>query len=83
MSETHVVSGRDAIDHIRRVTLKGALKMELAGMNRGSRQSAYAIIKAQYGLKGNRQRVYDQFVALIEEQRPSDTATVTIMVDPV
>lgn len=70
-SETYIVSDVRELAHITRVTLKCALELELIGMNRGSRQSAYAIIKARYGLKGNRRRVYDQFKALIEEQRPT------------
>ena len=73
MSEAHVVSGRDAIAHIRRVTLRAALTLEIVtGMNRGRRQSAYAIIKSEYGLKGNRKRVLEQFEALIEELRPPE-----------
>ena len=73
MSEVYVVSDPNAIAHLRRVTLKLALETEiLTGMNRGRRQTAYSIIKAEFKLKGNRQRVLEQFKALIEEQRPPD-----------
>tara|TARA_R110002110_G_scaffold197678_3_gene407803 strand:+ start:312 stop:557 length:246 start_codon:yes stop_codon:yes gene_type:complete len=73
MSETYIVSDPNAIAHLKRVTLKLALETEiLTGMNRGRKQTAYSIIKSQYGLKGNRQRVLKQFKALIEEQRPPD-----------
>lgn len=72
MSETYAVSDPNAIAHLRRVTLKLALEAELLGMNRGRRQTAYSIIKSEFKLKGNRQRVLEQFKALIEEQRPPD-----------
>lgn len=72
MSEIHVVSDPDAIAHIRRVTLKLALEGELLGMKRRGR-SAYSIIKSEFKLKGNRQRVLEQFKALIEELRPPET----------
>ena len=72
MSETYIVSDPNAIAHLRRVTLKLALETEIiCGMKRRG-QTAYSIIKSQYGLKGNRQRVLKQFKALIEEQRPPD-----------
>lgn len=45
--------------------LKYALKLELVGM-RHSQGSAYAAIKRRFNLKGNKQRVYDQFVKFIE-----------------
>ena len=46
-----------------RVLLKG-LKLELIGMKLSRGQSCYSIIKQEYGLKGNKQSVYDQFKAI-------------------
>jgi hypothetical protein len=43
-----------------RVLLKG-LKMELRGMRLSRGRSCYSIIKQEYGLKGTKQSVYDQF----------------------
>jgi len=68
--EAHAVSDPNAIAHLRRAALRQGLILEIHGMNRGSRQSAYSIIKKQFGLKGNRQHVLEQFTNLIEEQRP-------------
>ncbi len=48
------------------IALEKALKLELLGMKRRG-QSAYAIIKQQFGLTGNRQKVYDQFLELKNE----------------
>lgn len=45
-----------------------ALKLELIGMKRRGR-SAYIVIKEQYGLKGNKQKVYDQFEKMHNEQK--------------
>ena len=68
--EAHIAADPKAIAHLRRVTLLQALKLEIYGMNRGGRQSAYSIIKKDFKLKGNRQHVCDQFINLIEELRP-------------
>ena len=43
----------------RLLTLRSALKLELKGM-KNSRRSAYAIIKEEFGFKGNKQKVYNQ-----------------------
>ena len=53
------------IDRYRlKVLLKG-LKLEILGMKkRGS--SCYSIIKKEFGLKGNKQKVYDQLLKLEE-----------------
>ena len=48
----------------RLITLRSALKLELLGMKRRGR-SAYAIIKAEFNLKGNKQKVYDQFNKIV------------------
>jgi len=47
----------------RLLVLEKSLKLELAGMKH-SRQSAYARAKQQYGLKGNREKVYNQLLDL-------------------
>lgn len=46
---------------------KGALGLELKGLKRRG-QSAYSICKQVYGLKGTRQSVYNQMVALVEKE---------------
>ena len=54
----------EAIDRFRLRALRGALKMEIFGMKRRGR-SAYSIIKKEFGLKGNKQSVLEQFEKLI------------------
>lgn len=47
-----------------RVLLRG-LKLETLGMTkRGA--SCYSIIKQEYGLKGSKQKVYDQFKIMLD-----------------
>jgi hypothetical protein len=48
--------------------LEKALKLELLGM-KGRGRSAYAIIKSEFSIKGNRQSVYDQFKAIVADAR--------------
>lgn len=48
-----------------RVLLKG-LEAELRGMQLSRGRSCYSVIKEEYGLKGNKQKVYDQFKQLLE-----------------
>jgi hypothetical protein len=47
--------------------LKGALKLELLGMKAHRGRSAYSIIKSEFGLKGNKQKVFNQFEQLCNE----------------
>ena len=58
----------ESVDMFRMIALCGALKLELLGMkSRGP--SAYAIIKREYGLRGNRQSVFDQFKAIKDQAK--------------
>ena len=51
----------EAIEAYRqRVLLKG-LEAELRGMKLSRGRSCYSIIKEEFGLKGSKQKVYDQF----------------------
>jgi len=59
----------DNIDLFRMSILEKALKLELLGM-KGRGRSAYSVIKSEFGLKGNRQSVYDQFVAYRQSVTP-------------
>jgi len=44
---------------VRIAVLVGALKLEVAGMKRRGR-SVYAIVKDEFGLRGNKKRVLEQ-----------------------
>ena len=58
----------DNIDLFRMSVLEKALRLELLGM-RGRGRSAYSVIKSEFGLKGNRQSVYDQFKVYVSSRR--------------
>lgn len=51
-------------------TLLSALKLEIAGLKVSRGPTAYSKIKRTYGLTGSRQRVYDQFLKMVEDSRP-------------
>ena len=54
------------IEDFRVLTLRSALRMEVAGLKSGGR-SAYAIVKAEFGFKGSKQKVLDQLLQYIQE----------------
>ena len=56
------ITGKN-IDLFRMSVLEKTLKLEFLGM-KGRGKSSYSIIKSEFGLKGNRQSVYDQFKTL-------------------
>ena len=47
-----------------RVLLKG-LEAELRGMQLCRGRSCYSVIKEEYGIKGNKQKVYNQFKEIV------------------
>ncbi len=57
-------------DMFRFLSLRSALKMECVGMKRRG-QSAYSIIKEQYGFKGNKKSVLSQMEQIIKEFKES------------
>ena len=62
-----VLDTQELIQAFKLLQLKGALKLELAGMKMWTGQTASSIIKKQYGYKGSKQKVYDQFVSDLKE----------------
>lgn len=62
-----IITGKENIQAYRMKVLKGALKLELLGM-KGRGRSAYSIIKSEFGLKGNKQKVFDQFEQMLNSQ---------------
>ena len=50
---------------VRIAVLVGALKLEVAGMKRRGR-SVYAIVKDEFGLRGNKKRVLEQLQEIKE-----------------
>lgn len=60
----------EKIDMARFLMLRSALKLECLGMKRRG-QSAYAIVKAEYGFKGNKKSVLEQMEKIIKEFKES------------
>jgi hypothetical protein len=54
---------------VRLAILRGALRLEVAGMKRSRTPTAYAMVKKEFGLKGNKQSVLDQFCMLYEYKK--------------
>ena len=67
-----IIEGKENIDAYRLAVLEKALKLELIGL-KGRGRSAYSVIKSEFGLKGNKQKVYDQFVQLRQEMLNAKT----------
>ncbi len=51
------------------VTRRAALKLEILGMKRSRRPSAYMIVKQAYGITGNRVHVLEQLELLINHEK--------------
>jgi anion-transporting ArsA/GET3 family ATPase len=56
---TQVFDTPDAINTFRLLALRGALKLEILGMTKRG-QSAYSIIKQEFGFKGSKEKVLQQ-----------------------
>ena len=63
---TQVLDTPEQIAQFRLNALHKMLKLEILGMTRRG-QSAYAIIKAETGLKGSKQKVYDQLTEILKQ----------------
>ena len=61
-----VITGK-GIDLFRLNMLLGALRMELVGMRATRGFSAYATAKREFGLKGSKQKVYEQMLLIVEK----------------
>lgn len=61
-----IIDNPNHIELYRMVVQKQALKLEIYGMKTRGR-SAYSLIKEQYKLKGNKQKVLEQFTKMIED----------------
>lgn len=61
-----ILDSPEQIDMFRFLSLKSALKLECLGMSRRG-QSAYSIVKAEYGFKGNKKSVLEQMEQIVKE----------------
>lgn len=58
----------EQIEAYRLLVLKNALKLEIKGMRMTRGRTAYAVIKSEFGLKGNKVKVLAQFEQLLREK---------------
>jgi hypothetical protein len=56
------------IEAYRLLALKGALKLECKGMRRSRGESAYAIVKREFDLRGSREAVLHDFEELLRDR---------------
>lgn len=56
----------EAINAYRNQVLLRGLQAEVRGMKLTRGRSCYAVIKEEFGLKGNKQKVLDQFTKLLQ-----------------
>jgi|TARA_Y100000289_G_scaffold32073_1_gene31757 hypothetical protein len=60
-----LITGKENIERYRLLVLKTKLQLEIStGMKVTRGQTAYARIKNEFNLKGNKQKVLDQFVEM-------------------
>ena len=60
-----LITGKENIERYRLLVLKTKLQLEInTGMKVTRGQTAYARIKNEFSLKGNKQKVLDQFVKM-------------------
>jgi hypothetical protein len=58
-------AGKDQTNLFRMKTLLAGLRIEITtGMKLTRGRSAYSIIKSQYGLRGNKASIYNQFIQI-------------------
>ena len=60
-----LITGKDNIERYRLFAMKAMLQLEIStGMKVSRGQTAYARIKNEFNLKGNKQKVLDQFIKM-------------------
>jgi len=74
MNEGFIAYTKDNINLFRLLSLRSALKLEIAGMKKRGR-SAYSIIKEEFGFKGNKESVLADLQELIAQKKDENTTT--------
>lgn len=64
---TTVLDTPEHIKMIRYKTLLRGLRLETQGLQMSRGRSCYSIIKQEFGLKGSKQKVFDQFKLMLEQ----------------
>ena len=63
-----LITKPDQINAFRLLALQKALKLELKGLKVSRGISAYKIIKEEFNLKGNKQKVLDQYTKILQDK---------------
>jgi|TARA_R110000824_G_scaffold366428_2_gene555091 hypothetical protein len=64
--QIQAINSSQSIKDYRTLALKSALSLEVKGMKRRGR-SAYAMVKDEFGFRGNKQKVFDQLQEYVDE----------------
>jgi hypothetical protein len=65
--EPTVVSGEKQTRMYRLLSMKHALKLETKGMKMSRGISVFSMVKREFGFRGSKERVYDQFVKMVDD----------------
>ena len=60
------LQGEDQMLGARLLTMRAGLRLELKGLQMTRGVSCYALVKKETGLKGSKQKVYDQFEFMLK-----------------
>lgn len=61
------IDGKESIALYRMTMLKFALKLEMGGMRASRNVRAFKMAKQEFGLKGNKAKIFADFCALLDE----------------
>jgi len=59
----------DQIHQFRRLTLLRGLKLEAEGFQVKRPPSCYSVVKKEFGLKGNKAKVLEQFTKIVNDMK--------------
>lgn len=66
--EPIIITDPDKIRGVRLLAMHHAMKLEALGLHHSSGRSVTALVKREFGLKGNRARVMVQFAQILRER---------------
>lgn len=64
-----IITGERDTKLYRLMALRSALKLEVKGLQMSRGCSAYAIVKAEFGLKGSKAKVLAAFSEIVEKEK--------------
>lgn len=66
-----MINTPDQIHQFRRLTLLRGLKLEADGYQVKRPPSCYSVVKKEFGLKGNKAKVLEQFTKIVNDTKGS------------